>query len=96
MEIVSIFLVEPGDTPDLDEKTDVFAELKSTGSQEQLNAGQRGYKNTLKFEMLASEYSEQSELEYKGNRLTIYRTYKPSLDKMELYAGERIGNNGRY
>ena len=40
----------------------------------------------------AHEYNDQTELEYNGQRLTIYRTYKkPNEEKLELYAEKRAG-----
>lgn len=91
-----ITLIHPGETKDEDLKTDIFAEVESTGRDEFVAAGQKGYKATKKFTVWANEYDEQPEVEYNGKRLSIYRTYgHRSDDKVELYAAERVGNGGR-
>ena len=91
-----ITLIHPGETKEADQKTDIFAEIESTGRDEFVAAGQKGFKATKKFTIWANEYDDQPEVEYNGKRLSIYRTYGPRKDdKIELYAAERIGNNGR-
>ena len=91
-----ITLIHPGETKEDDIKTSIFAEIESSGRDEFVAAGQKGYKATKKFVVWANEYDEQPELEYNGKCLSIYRTYGPrNDDKIELYAAERIGNNGR-
>ena len=93
---VQIELVHPGDTPQDDEKTAVFAEVKPVGRDEFQAAGVNGYKAENQYTIWADEYDEQPELNAGGKRLTIYRTYGPRPDgKMELYAAERVGNYGR-
>lgn len=45
------------------------------------------------FEVYASEYADQSVVVYRKERLTVYRTYGPKdNDKIEVYAGQRVGN----
>ena len=87
-----IVLIHPGCSKDADIRKEIFAELKSTGRDENTSAGQAGYKDTQRFLIWSVEYDNQKVLEYRGKRLTIYRTYKVDNDKLELYAGERIGN----
>ena len=92
----AITLIHPGETKAEDQKTGVFAEIEPTGRDEFAAAGQKGYKAINKFVIWANEYDDESEVEYNGKRLTIYRTYGPRKDdKIELYAAERVGNNGR-
>ena len=95
MKDVVIELIHPGLKPDDDIRTEVFAKLTSAGRNEQTAAGQSGYKNALKFKIASCEYDEQPEIQYDSKRLTIYRTYEPNLDEIELYAAERIGNSVR-
>ena len=87
-----ITLIHPGDSKDTDLKESVFAQIESTGRDEFVAAGQKGYKSTRKFTVWSSEYDDQPEVEYNGKRLSIYRTYDRSDDKTELYAAERVGN----
>ncbi len=92
---VIITLIEPGDSKDTDIKTDVFATVSSTGRDEFVAAGERGFKASNKFEVWANEYANQPECIYNGKRLTIYRTYGPRPDdKIELYTAERVGRYG--
>ena len=50
-------------------------------------------KARYKFNVWSNEYKDEQEVEFNGQRLTIYRTYGPRDDgKIELYAGERTGN----
>lgn len=87
-----ITLIHPGVTSESDIKNEIYAELKSTGRDEQFSANKEGYRKTMKFTIWATEYDDEPELEFNNKRLTIYRTYQPKGDKLELYAGERIGN----
>lgn len=89
-----ITLIHPGRIKDEDVRLNIFADLMSTGMDENVAAGQAGYKNTLKFKVWSVEYDNQTIIEYMGKRLTVYRTYKVDSDWIELYAGERIGNRG--
>lgn len=91
-----ITLVHPGEMPEDDEKTVVFAEKNPIGRDEFQSAGVNGYKAQNQFVIWAEEYDEQPELQVRNKRLTIYRTYGPRADgKVELYAAERVGNHGR-
>lgn len=91
-----ITLIHPGDNPEDDEKTVVFAEMNPIGRDEFQSAGVNGYKAQNQFVIWAEEYDEQPELLAGNKRLTIYRTYGARPDgKIELYAAERVGNYGR-
>lgn len=91
-----ITLIHPGEKPEDDEKTVVFAEMNPVGRDEFQSAGVNGYKAQKQFVIWAEEYDEQPELQHGNKRLTIYRTYGARPDgKIELYAAERVGNHGR-
>lgn len=91
-----IILIHPGEKPEDDEKTDVFAEKNPAGRDEVQSAGVNGYKAKCQFVIWAAEYDGQPELLAGNKRLTIYRTYGARQDgKIELYAAERVGNHGR-
>ena len=93
---ICIKLIHQGETKDQDEKRQIFAEAQPVGRDEFLKAGEKGFKGLRKFVVWASEYRQETEVECEGQRLSIYRTYGPTQDdKIELYAAERIGNNGR-
>lgn len=89
----NLILVSVGNSADEDVKTAVFADVEPVGRGEYEAAGQQGMKAEYKFTVWAAEYDGQEEVEYKGRRLSIYRTYGArSDDKTELYAAERAGN----
>lgn len=93
MEDVIITLVSVGETADKDKKTEVFATKDPIGRDEFNAAGQARMKARHKFTIWASEYDNQEEVEFDGNRLSIYRTYGTRRDgKIELYTAERAGN----
>lgn len=70
----------------------VFAEIDSITQNEFNVAGQNGIKASYKFTVYKFEYGNQTDIEYAGIRLTVYRTYSiPDTDKIELYTAERIG-----
>lgn len=86
-------MVDPGETKEEDVKTDIIATVDPIGRDEFVAAGQKGMKAKHKFSVWGNEYRDESEVLYQGQRLTIYRTYGPRPDgKIELYAGERVGN----
>lgn len=88
-----ITLVSVGDTDKDDIKTDVYATVDPVTRAEFESAGLMGLKAQYRFTVWAAEYAGQGELEYNGDRLSIYRTYgaRPD-DRIELYASERAGN----
>lgn len=91
-----ITLIHPGETPEDDEKTVVFAQKNPVGRDEFQSAGVNGYKAENQFVIWAGEYDGQPELLAGNKRLTVYRTYGERPDgKIELYAAERVGNYGR-
>lgn len=74
------------------EKTVVYAEVSSITQREYEVAGQKDVKPSYKFTIWEFEYNGQTELEYEGNLLTVYRTFKqPNTEKIELYTEERKG-----
>lgn len=70
----------------------VFAKISPVGRDEFATAGQGGFKASFQAEVWGFEYDGQTEIEFDGKRLVIYRTYGPKANgKIELYAGERVG-----
>lgn len=84
---VTIWLIEPGEP-----SVELFATMKSAGRSEFAAAGTRGNKAGRVFVVFAAEFSGQEQLEFEGERLSIYRTFNvPNSDKIELYTEERAG-----
>lgn len=88
-----ITLLYPGETSEEDAQENVFATVEPVGRDEFNAAAQNGFTAKHKFLIWQSEYNEEPKLIYGDKILTIYRTYGPRADgKVELYAGERLGN----
>ena len=73
-------------------ETDVIGFQKSASQNEFFQAEQAGIRAEGVIEMNSVEYSGQTLLSLNGKPYTIYRTYEPGPDKIELHYGERIGN----
>lgn len=75
-------------------ETDVYARVESVSASEFFDAGQNGLKPEYRFTVSAWEYGDEEELSYNGRLYSIYRTYRRSLDLIELYAERKVGVNG--
>lgn len=83
-------------------RRDVFCNVSSISMTEFYKAGQLNLKPAYRFTIFAPEYDNEQDIEYKGHKYTVYRTfhgqrysgiinYKTSGDHMELYAERRTG-----
>lgn len=75
-------------------ETDVYARVESVSASEFFDAGQNGLKPEYRFTVSAWEYGDEEELSYNGRLYSIYRTYRRSLDLIELYAERKVGVHG--
>lgn len=75
-------------------ETDVYARVESVSASEFFDAGQNGLKPEYRFTVSAWEYGDEEELSYNGRIYSIYRTYRRSLDLIELYAERKVGVHG--
>lgn len=76
-------------------KTDVFCSVRSVSRNDFYRAGEIGLALSYVFITNPVNYSGEQLLEYNGERYGIIRTYQPSLDRLELYAGYKVGvDNG--
>ena len=71
--------------------TTVFAEKKSVGFDEILRAEQSGYKSKFKLILNDFEYTGEQVVEIDGVKYFVYRTYKSSMDKIEVYIEDKLG-----
>ena len=82
-------MIDQGETREEDVKAKVFATVNPIGRDEYA----AGMKARYMFEVFANEYTGQDVVLYGSERLTVYRTYGPKTnDKIEVYAGQRVGN----
>lgn len=70
---------------------ETFCSEESVTMSEFYNAGKAGKTPEYKLTVNAIEYDGQPEVEYKGKRYTIYRTFRTDEDMMELYVEYRSG-----
>lgn len=73
----------------------VRANISATRASEFHSASQNGIRaSEYTFTIPIRKYSKQTELEYKGERLSIYRAYQVSDDHIELHCEKKVGTNG--
>lgn len=69
----------------------VFCNVQSVSQSEWFQGGQNGLKPEYKVTMFAPDYSGQKEVEYKGIKYGIYRTYLRQDELLELYLERKTG-----
>ncbi len=72
-------------------ETDVYARVESVSAAEYFDGGQNGLKPEYRFLVSAWEFNDEEELSYQGKLYSVYRTYRRSLDLIELYAERKAG-----
>lgn len=75
-------------------RRDVFAQVNSVTRSEFFEGGRNGLNPEFQFTTFFGDYKGEQELEYKGLRYGIYRTYIGRTDTIELYAERKGGTNG--
>jgi hypothetical protein len=63
----------------------VFCKVSSIGQKEWFEGGRSGLNPSLKVTMFAYDYSDEEIVAINEKRYTVYRTYQPSNDTIELY-----------
>lgn len=74
--------------------TDVYARVESVSASEFFDGGQNGLKPEYRFIVSVWEYNDEMELAYDGQLYSVYRIYRRSLDRVELYAERKVGVHG--
>ena len=72
-------------------RVNVYAKVSSVSASEFYDAGQAGLKPAFQFIIFADEYTGQQDVEYMGIMYRVYRTYRRSKDKLELYVEAKAG-----
>lgn len=70
----------------------ILARLKSVGQSEFFQARQSRLSPTYTFETNPVNYNGEKLLIYNDVPYSIYRTYRPSADVLEIYAEEKVGD----
>lgn len=73
---------------------DVYARVESVSASEFFEGGQNGFKPEYRFIVSAWDYNDEMELAFNGQLYSIYRTYRRTLDLVELYAERKAGVHG--
>lgn len=74
--------------------TDVFCKVRSVSRADFYSAGELGLALSYVFITNPVNYSGQKVLVFGGERYAVVRTYQPSLDVLEIYAGYKVGVDG--
>jgi len=69
----------------------VYANVSSVSASEYFNASQIGLNPEIRFTMFAPDYDGELIVECMGYRYSVYRIYRATTDKMELYAQREAG-----
>ena len=72
----------------------VYANVSSISASEYFSAFQIGLNPEIRFTMFAPDYDGETVIEYGGFRFSVYRIYRATSDRMELYAQREAGTAG--
>ena len=72
-------------------KREVMCKVEDVHSSQFYQAGRIGLHPDFVFVVFQGDYDKERLVEYEGERYEIYRTYKRSLDYVELYAQATVG-----
>lgn len=73
---------------------DIIAEVREVTQSEFMQGKQDGLSPAFVFRVSSFIYSGQTIIEYLGDRYSIYRTYQPDENYIELYAEREVGATG--
>lgn len=74
-----------------EKRTEVIAEVKSPYQSEFFAASQTDLKPQYKISVWPDEYNDERIVEIGGKKLSVYRTYAPPNQKVEIYVSEKAG-----
>ncbi len=89
----TVVIGDKGVPTTLRERVNVYATISSVTGNEFFDAGQNDVRPAYQFIIYADEYNGQQDVEYAGEIYRVYRTYRRSKDKIELYVEARPGVN---
>lgn len=73
---------------------EIFCNVGSVTQSEFFQGAQSGLKPEYRFTLFLYDYEDETLVEYKGVRYSVYRTYRGATDMMELYVQKAAGDNG--
>lgn len=90
---VTITQDEIGNEIETETETGIYCGLKSVGRTEFYNAAVNDLKPELIFVIHPYEYNGEKKVEFEGERYSVIRTYRASIEDMELTC-EKVGADG--
>lgn len=75
----------------VEEKKQVFCNVFSITRTEFYHAGQSGLSPELKLTVFYGDYNGETIVEFRGKRYSVYRTYTPDEETVELYLVRKVG-----
>lgn len=85
---------EIGNTTYTEKQTEVYAKKNVVGSKEFYNAMAVGIRPTAELQILLSNYNNESECIYEGQRYSIIRTLPKGRTELVLVLSVKTKNNG--
>lgn len=82
---------EIGQQKAVETRREVFCRVGQISRTEWFNGGRNGLKPEMMFEIFHVDYAGEKSVEFKGSRYTVYRTYSPNSENVELYCERRVG-----
>ena len=73
----------------------VYCKVKSATAAEVFDGGRNGLKPEKTFRVFAGDYLGETLLRHDGITYSVYRTYAPTLDEIELHAEQKVGGDRR-
>lgn len=71
----------------------VYANVTSVSASEWFEGGRAGLNPEYRMTMFGPDYCGEEELEYNDRRYAIYRIYRSSIDRVELYVQRKKGSD---
>ena len=75
----------------METEREVFCNILSISRSEWFQAGQTGLKPELMITVFSGEYNEEQEVELRGVRYAVYRTFLRADDFVEIYLQRKAG-----
>ena len=82
---------ELGEWIETQKTSEVFAIVNSVSMSEFYQAGLQGFKPEYQMMIWQTEYSGQELVEYNGKVYTVYRSYRRTDGRIELYVTQKKG-----
>lgn len=75
-----------------EQRRKVYGDVSSIGQKEWFEGGRNGLNPQLQITLFAYDYANEDIVEVNDVRYTVYRTYQPGNDRIELYLQLKKGN----